>query len=127
MDERSCLDLSMYRFDKALTTLRTARANLNDAGDPDSSVNRSYYAVFYAMLSVTALDGFESNKHSEVISYFSQKYVKTGIFSTEISEMPAHASKLKECAEEQIQNAESVLSMIRPYLINRRAELEDKQ
>ncbi len=80
MDERSRLALSMYRFDKALKFLRTAKTILLDYYDADSSANRSYYAVFYAMLSVTALDDFESSKHSGVISYFNQHYVKTGIF-----------------------------------------------
>ena len=136
MDTRSRLNLSVYRFEKALKFLSTSRSNLNNEYDTDSSANRSYYAVFYAMLSVTALDGFESSKHSGVISYFNKNYVKTGIFSAEISEMIAHASKLRERADyknfyttlyddaqEQIANAETVISMIRPYLESCWAEM----
>lgn len=128
MDERIRLALSQYRFEKALKFLGTSHEILKN-GDTDSSANRAYYAVFYAMLSVTALDGFESSKHSGVISYFNQHYVKTGIFSSEISEMIKGASKLREradyknfyttpfeAAEEQISCAEKVIEMIRPYL-----------
>ncbi|MBR4195144.1 MAG: nitroreductase family protein [Synergistaceae bacterium] len=128
MDERIRLALSQYRYEKALKFLRAANSLLED-GDTDSSANRSYYAVFYAMLSVTALDGFESGKHSGVISYFNHHYVKTGIFSREISDMITEASKQRECADYknfyttphdkasgQISNAENMIGMIRPYL-----------
>ena len=132
MDERSRLDLSSYRYEKALRFLSTAKSNLEDISDTDSSANRSYYAVFYGMLSVTALDGFEASKHSGIIAYFNQHYVKTGIFDGEISDMIAHAFKLRERAdyknfyttpfedaEEQLTNAEAVINMIRPYLFSR--------
>ena len=137
MDERSRLDLSMYRLLKALKCLRIAKSVLVD--DPDTSANRSYYAVFNALLSVTSLDGFESSKHSGVISYFNQHYVKTGIFKPEISEMITHASKLRERAdyknfytttfddaEEQLTSAEEMIMMIRPYLESRWASLRQQ-
>ena len=128
MDERIRLALSQYRFEKALKFLSTSRDILKK-GDTDSSANRAYYSVFYAMLSVTALDGFESSKHSGVISYFNHNYVKNGIFDSGISEMIKGASKLREradyknfyttpfeVAEEQIGCAEKVIEMLRPYL-----------
>ena len=51
------------------------------------AVNRSYYAVFHALRAVTALDHFDSGKHSGIIAYFNQHYVKAGIFDKEISKM----------------------------------------
>ena len=134
MDERSRLTLSIYRYEKALRCVMIAKSVLDE--DTDTSANRSYYAVFNAMLSVTSLDGFESSKHSGVISYFNQHYVKTGIFSRYISDMIAHASKLRERADyknfyitpyddaqEQVSSAEEVIRMIRPYLESRWAKL----
>ncbi len=128
MDERIRLALSQHRYGKALKFLATANDNLEN-GDTDSAANRAYYAVFYAMLSVTALDGFESSKHSGVISYFNHHYVKTGIFSREISDMITDASKQRERADyknfyttphdiasEQVRSAENVTEIIRPYL-----------
>ena len=128
MDERIRLALSQHRYGKALKFLATANDNLEN-GDTDSAANRAYYAVFYAMLSVTALDGFESSKHSGVISYFNHHYVKTGLFSREISDMITDASKQRERADyknfyttphdiasEQVRSAENVTEIIRPYL-----------
>lgn len=130
MDERVRLALSQYRFEKSLRFLEASRYNL-ERGDTDTSANRSYYAVFYAMLAVTALDGFETSKHSGVISYFNHHYVKTGIFNREISDFITDTSKLREradyknfyttsreSAEEQISNAEKVIEFIRPYLMS---------
>ena len=45
-----------------------------------SAVNRAYYAIFHALRAVTALDGFDSGKHSGVIAYFNRDYIKNGIF-----------------------------------------------
>ena len=50
-----------------------------------SAVNRAYYAIFHALRAVTALDGFDSGKHSGVIAYFNRNYVKNGIFNKRIS------------------------------------------
>ena len=109
----------------------TAKSLLDE--DTDTSAKRSYYAVLNAILSVTSLDGFEADCDSEVISYFNQHYVKTGIFSRDISEMIAHAYKLKECADcknddaqEQVGSAEEVTRMIRPYLESRWAKLRQQ-
>ena len=49
------------------------------------AANRSYYAVFHAMRAVLALDGYDSKKHSGVISEFRKLYIKTKIFSNDIS------------------------------------------
>lgn len=69
MDTRNGVDLSKYRFERAEAVLKTAQNNLT-GGDTNSSVNRSYYAIFYGMLAVTSKDGFEASKHSSIISYF---------------------------------------------------------
>jgi len=39
------------------------------------------------MKAVEALDNFDSKRHSGVIQHFRQNYIKTGIFSTELSAM----------------------------------------
>ena len=49
------------------------------------SLNLADYAVFYAIRSVNALDGFDSSKHSGVIAHFNQQYAKNGVFQKDIS------------------------------------------
>ena len=75
----SVTDLSRYRLERAREDLKTAGDNLRE-GSYRASVNRSYYAIFHALRSITALDGFDSGKHSGIIAYINQNYVKTGVF-----------------------------------------------
>lgn len=78
------VSLSKVRLQTANDCLKDSRALIN-AGGYKSSANRSYYAVFHAMRAVLAFDEFDSKKHSGIISEFRKKYIKTQIFSEEIS------------------------------------------
>lgn len=126
--ESSLNELSKYRFQRSCEDLNDAKL-LMDAKSFKSSVNRSYYAIFHALRSVTALDGFDASKHSSVIAYVNRSYVKEGIFDKSLSKMLDKAYRLRECAdykdfeiisremaEEQIQRAEKILTMIKTYL-----------
>ncbi|HIT64433.1 MAG TPA: HEPN domain-containing protein [Candidatus Ventrimonas merdavium] len=126
--EGSVKDLSSYRFSCAIDSLEAARI-LMEAGKYKSAVNRSYYAVFHGLRSVTALDQFDSSKHSGVIAYFNHGYVKNGIFDKTISKLIDTCYRLREkadyqdfflvsreMAQEQIEKAEKIIQMIEPYL-----------
>lgn len=128
------IELSKYRFECACEVLNDARLLLKEKS-LKSSVNRSYYAIFHALRSVTALDGFDSSKHSGVIAYFNKAYVKEGIFDKEISKKLDTAYRLREkadyddfvivsrdMAEEQLQKAEYILNELKPYLESKWAE-----
>ena len=52
--EGSIIDLSKYRYSCAKENLEAARV-LIQAGQFKSAINRSYYAVFHALRSVTAM------------------------------------------------------------------------
>ena len=65
------MDLAKYRLARAKEDLETAAGNL-DNGKYRASVNRSYYAVFHSIRAITALDHFDSSKHSGVIAFFNQ-------------------------------------------------------
>lgn len=126
--EGSIKALSKYRFDSAQEDLDSARVLLED-GKYKASVNRSYYAIFHSLRSVTALDQFDSSKHSGVIAYFNRTYVKSGVFNKSISKLVDTSFRLREKAdyqdfviisrdqaEEQLEKAEKIISMIKPYL-----------
>ena len=93
--EGTVKDLSAYRFEKAVRNLEVAERLLGEM-EYDFCLNRSYYAVFDAMLAVNALDGFDSGKHSGVIAHFNQNYVKTGKFDSSMSDIIKHTSTLRE-------------------------------
>jgi uncharacterized protein (UPF0332 family) len=68
----------------ARQSLITARRTLED-GDYVASVNRAYYAVFYAANSLLQKSGLSSSKHSGVLALFRERYVKTGRVEPEFS------------------------------------------
>ncbi len=78
--------LSKLRLDNAKERLSFIPGIL-ELGDYKTVANRAYYAVFSAMRAVLALDGFDSKKHSGIISEFRKNYIKTGIFNTEMSDI----------------------------------------
>ena len=134
--EGSIKDLSQYRFFCAKENLEASKA-LIQVGQFKSSVNRSYYAVFHGLRSVTALDQFDSSKHSGVIAYFNYTYVKEGIFDKAISKMVDTCYRLREkadyqdfflvsheMAEEQLEKAEKIIKMLEPYLEQKWKNLE---
>lgn len=77
-------DLCKYRLERARECLKSAIL-LRDLGDYASSANRSYYSIFHAIRAIMALDGEDRKKHSGVIAYFQEKYVKTEIFDKDYS------------------------------------------
>ncbi len=130
------IDLSKYRFERAKEEIDASKELLS-LGYVNASASRSYYSVFYTLLAVTSLDGFESSKHSGIISYFNRYYVKTKIFDGSISEIIRNSFEKRTNAdygdfykvsnveaESQIGRAEKIIEIIQPYLESRWAELE---
>ena len=85
MDTNLLKELCDYRISQAADYLSAAEINLQHGFYKDAA-NRSYYSTFHAMRAVLALDGFDSKKHSGIISEFRRRYVKTGMFSTTFSD-----------------------------------------
>ncbi len=121
-------DLCKYRIEKAHECLKSAEL-LKNSGDYTSSANRSYYSIFHAMRAVMALDGEDRKKHSGVVSYFQENYIKSGIFDKEFSYIIKNAFQVrqesdyedfciisKEEVAEQIENAQKLLDSIKQYV-----------
>ena len=126
--ERSLIDLARYRIERADENLADAAALLK-MGSYASSANRAYYAAFHALRAVNSLDGFDSSKHSGVISHFNQMYIKTGLLDKQISKLVSGLMRVRERADyddfvvitqedadEQYQRAEQIMAYIKPYL-----------
>ena len=77
-------DLVHYRVQRAYEVLEDARI-LADAGRWNTSVNRLYYACFYAVSALLIKEGLSSSKHSGVRSLFNRHYVKTDKVSKEMA------------------------------------------
>ena len=74
MEER-VKELSKYRFETSLENLEDAKLMFEN-GRYKNALNRAYYSIFHAIRSVNTLKGFDSSKHSRVIAFFNQSYVK---------------------------------------------------
>jgi uncharacterized protein (UPF0332 family) len=70
-------DLVLYRMTRADETLEDARI-LAKAERWNASVNRLYYACFYAVSALLVRHGLSSSKHAGIRSLFNRQYVKTG-------------------------------------------------
>lgn len=126
-------DYVKYRMERAREDLDAAHL-LFDAGNYRIANNRAYYAIFHAMRAVLVFDNFDSSKHSGVIAEFRRRYIKEGIFPTEISKMIGSAFTIRNASDyddmfitskndtkEQIDNAEYVYKAIEEYISNRTA------
>ncbi len=127
--EGSLIDLAKYRYECAGEAIIDAKL-MYENGRYKNALNRAYYAIFYAIRAVNATADFDSSKHSGVIAFFNQNYVKTGLFPREASKFIKLASENRERAdyldffvasktdaEEQIERAEQFKDWVEEYLI----------
>ena len=126
--EGSIRDLSKYRFECRIESLEDAKIMFENKRYKNT-LNRAYYSIFHAIRAVNALNGYDSSKHSGVIAYFNQEYVKTGIFEKEASKIIKRASESREKADyldffvasredaqNQIEYAETFQNWVRDFL-----------
>ena len=77
------IDLAKYRFEKASNTLSDAKTFFPQTKAIESTVNRIYYAMFYAVNALLILKGLSSAKHSGIRAIFNREIIKTGIIDPE--------------------------------------------
>ena len=76
--------LARYRLDQADESLQAALI-LMEKKLLRPSINRSYYAMYYAVLALLSVEKKETSKHSGVISLFDKEFFKKGTFPKEFS------------------------------------------
>ena len=59
----------------ALSTLRTSNLLYENSSYKDS-INRCYYAAFYAIKAVLALEGVDFKRHKDAVGYFNQNMLQ---------------------------------------------------
>ena len=128
MHDENCINLAKYRIDTARETLNVAKECLENKHYKDS-INRSYYAAFYAARAILELERIGFKRHKDVIAYFNKNYVATGTFEKDIGRKLARLQQKreqsdyddffiasKEEAQKQYNNAENIISAIIEYL-----------
>lgn len=126
--EKGSIELSKYRLDTAEKTVRIAKICFENEGFRDA-VNRSYYATFYALRAVLALEGVDFKRHKDVIAYFNQHYVATDKFDREIGKRIGRLKTMREDCDyddfyvierdevlTQLETAHIVIKAVKEYL-----------
>ena len=79
----------VYRMRQTEETLSEAIRMLESGFSPRSIVNRSYYAMFYAVLAlfVVSNTSHKTSKHSGVIGIFNKEFIHTGKLDQRFAKM----------------------------------------
>ena len=93
--DECAVELSKYRLEIAESTYHMAELCFENQGYRDA-VNRSYYATFYALRAVLALEGVDFKRHKDVVAYFNQHYVATEKFEREMGKRIGRLKTMRE-------------------------------
>jgi len=94
--------LVTYRLEQANESLDAARVLLEKKLDRPS-INRAYYAMFYAVLALLATRKQETSKHGGAISLFDKQFVKPGMFAKNFSRWLHEAFDLRQRSDYAIE------------------------
>ena len=126
--DECAVELSKYRLKIAESTYQMAELCFENQGYRDA-VNRSYYATFYALRAVLALEGVDFKRHKDVVAYFNQHYVATEKFEREMGKRIGRLKTMREDCDyddfyvierdevlEQLRTAEIVIGAVKGYM-----------
>ena len=122
------VDLCIYRMRSAIETLGVSALCLESQHYKDS-INRSYYAAFYAVKAVLALEEVDFKRHKDAVADFNKTYVATDIFPREIGKKLGRLKQERETSDyddfyiasaadatEQYAAAEFIITEVKQYL-----------
>lgn len=128
MSNTAKADRIRYRLQQANDALREARVLYHESLFL-GTVNRAYYAMYYAAAALMILRDAEISQPSGAIDFFERAFVKTGVFPGELSRSLQLAEDQRQQSdygedfrldftqvEAMIKDAESFVSSIQSYL-----------
>lgn len=131
MDNETIEGFAKYRLNKAKETLETAKMIFNEGKDFTSANNRAYYAIFYAIRAVLAIDEIDFKRHKDVLAYFNKEYVNKEKFPKMIGRKISQAQRIREDSdydddyepslektEQQIKTAQELIDLVEEYISN---------
>lgn len=131
MDNETIEGFARYRLNKAKETLETARMIFNDGKDFTSANNRAYYAIFYAIRAVLAIEEIDFKRHKDVLAYFNKEYVNKEKFPKMIGRKISQSQRIREDSdydddyepslektEQQINTAQELIDLVEEYVNN---------
>ena len=131
MDNETIEGFARYRLNKAKETLETAKMIFNEGKDFTSANNRAYYAIFYAIRAVLAIEETDFKRHKDVLAYFNKEYVNKEIFPKMIGRKISQAQRIREDSdydddyepslektEQHINTAGELVDLVEKYIDN---------
>ena len=122
-------DLAGHRMNQSKDSLKAAKICFENNILKDA-INRSYYAAFYAIKAVLALEEVDFRRHKDVIAYFNKTYVAAGMFPKELGRKTARLQQIREKsdyddffiisrndAQLQMESAELIIKEVGRYLV----------
>ena len=129
MDDENRESFAKYRLEKAKEILKSAQILFEVVKDYTGANNRAYYAIFYAIRTVLALEEIDFKRHKDVIAYFNQKYIKPEIFPRKLGSKIEQAQRVREDSdyddkyqisyektEQQIETAKEVILEVEKFI-----------
>lgn len=127
MEEITRKEVMLY-LENADESLSAAQLSL-DNDFYSAAINRAYYAIFYAANALLSTKKLARSKHSGVLAAFRQHFIKTGLLSSDLSEIygqimdDRHAGDYeiitatsKEDAEIDLKQAKYFVTVVREWL-----------
>jgi uncharacterized protein (UPF0332 family) len=121
-------NLTLYRLSLSKETLENAKLCLDNKFYRDC-INRSYYAAFYAIKAVLAIESIDFKRHKDAVGYFNKQYVATDLFPRDVGKSLGRLKTVREasdyddffvCSQEealkQYKAAEYILGEVEVYL-----------
>lgn len=129
MDNETTEGFAKYRLARAKETLNTAVIIFGEVKDYTSANSRAYYAIFYAIRAVLALEQIDFKKHKDVMAYFNKNYVNTEVFPRKIGRKIAQAQRVREDSDyddeyrpsyektkQQLDTAKELIELVEKYI-----------
>lgn len=92
-------ELALYRLRQANEALDEAKYLLEGGKSSRVIINRAYYAMFYAVLGLLVFEEFSSSKHSGILAFLNQNFIKTGRLPQELGRAINIAFELRQKAD----------------------------
>jgi len=92
MEEKEKLALIKYRLDQASGTIAEVD-QLIGTDLLNIAVNRIYYGMFYCLNALALTYGFKSSKHLQLLGWFNQNFIKTGLLEIKYGKILRDAFK----------------------------------
>lgn len=128
MKPRDIEALVAYRMERSNESIEAAKIMFEN-NMLTFSVNRIYYAMFYAVSALLLLHGITLSKHGQVKGYFNREFIKKGVFPLEMGKTYNKAFEYRQkfdCVDfsvpdrdmviEYIENFEGFYSKINEYI-----------